>query len=441
MFGLLLNLVYLGLAVIATPVVLWQRFRSGKVRRGWRQKIFGRLPFDRTNAHHEARQQVVWLHAVSVGEVLQLRQVVERLRQARPDLRLLVTTSTETGQEVARKQLTGCDVAYFPMDFTWSVRSALRRVQPDLIVLVELELWPNFVRIASKHGIPILLINGRLSEGSHRGYAWIRPLMRQLLDRLTGIAVQSDEYRQRFLDLGAPEDRTVVTGSIKFDGVRTDRDSPLSQELREWAELLPEEVVLIAGSTQDPEEEMALSVYRSLRGRHPSLRLIIVPRHPERGNEIAAAIERAGFFPKQRSKGEEESSIEQSDRSRKVIVPLLDTVGELGGCWALADVAFVGGSFGDRGGQNMIEPAAYGAAVCFGPNTSNFKQTVEMLLSRDAARRVDSEQEWIAFVDQMLSHPEQAREMGERARALVLEQQGATDRTITWILECLLRAG
>lgn len=372
----------------------------------------------------------VWIHAVSVGEILQLQQIVRELRLKEQPLDLLVTTTTQTGFQVANEKLTDCQVAYFPLDFTWSVCEAIKRVQPDLIVLVELELWPNFLREAAARQVPVALINGRLSERSFNGYRKLRPLFSGLLNQITKIAVQSEEYKQRFMKLGVDAKRIQVTGSIKFDGVQTNRDRESVQSLRSFFELEPEDVVFIAGSTQHPEEKMVLEAFEKVRDQVPNARLILVPRHPERGAAITRYIEESGYGMIRRSDGSRTTSQSPS-------VGLLDTVGELGDCWALADVAFVGGSFGDRGGQNMLEPAAYGAAVCFGPKTRNFKHIVELLQTHRAAQTVCDQSELEDFILRMLTHPEIAHETGARAQQLVLQQQGATQLSVNLLVDIL----
>jgi len=428
---LALNIIYLLLVLAALPMVVWKRVRTGKYRIGLKQKLFGTLP---VTPKRDAPR--VWLHAVSVGEVLQLRQIVERLLQSRPDVQILISTTTETGYAVAREKFPGCEVTFFPLDFSWSVREALQRVQPDLIVLVELELWPNFIFEAARRQIPLALINGRLSARSYRGYSRLRPLVQRLLSSFSVIGVQTEEYLERFVSLGANPGTTIETGSIKFDGVSTNTVNPETDRLRAWIGVKAGTPVFVAGSTQAPEEEYAIQSYQQLLKTFPTLRLCLVPRHPERGYEIVELIQRYGFSVQQRSSNSLHSTPESSHEGNPVVA-LLDTVGELGACWGLADVAFVGGSFSNRGGQNMLEPSAFGAAVCFGPNTWNFKQIVELLLSREAARQVRSQQEMQEFVLQMLSEPDVAVAMGTRARQLVLSQQGATDRTIALLLEHL----
>lgn len=425
MAAIFFNLIYLLLLAAVSPALVYQGWKHGKYRDGWSQKLWGQLPQRRS-----LDRQKVWLHAVSVGEVLQLQQVVRELRRRTDSLDVLISTTTQTGYQVATDKFADCEVAYFPLDFSWSVKNALHRVQPDLIVLVELELWPNFLNAAKRISIPVVLINGRLSEKSFRGYKKLKWLFAKLLNQLDHIAVQSREYQERFIALGCREEIISVTGSIKFDGVETNRNRPKVEELREFFQLNENELIFIAGSTQSPEEEMALEAYASVLKYVPQARLIIVPRHPERGTAIARSITDAGYAVIQRSS-------EKSLGDAPVSVGLLDTVGELNDCWALANVAFVGGSFGDRGGQNMLEPAAYGAAVCFGPNTRNFRQIVELLKSQHAAETVQDQVELNQFVMRMLSDSIDAQEMGSRAKQLVLAQQGATDKTVDIICDRL----
>lgn len=430
--GWLLNLCYLLLVLLCSPVLLWRSWRQGKYRSGWGQKFLGLVP---PYSAPKSSTPRIMLHAVSVGEVLQLQQVLTALRREFPTAEFIVSTTTSTGYQVACDKLTDAHVVYLPLDFTWAVNAALNRLQPDLFVLVELELWPNLLRISLQRGIRVGLINGRLSERSHRGYRYVRWLLGPLLRRFAFVAVQSDEYRERFVALGADPARCQVTGSIKFDGLRTDRDQPLARTLRELFQICDDEIVFIAGSTQEPEEQIAIDVYQSLAPRFPQLRLIIVPRHPERGEAIARLIERAGQTVIRRSQATSGSTLGVRP------VGLLDTVGELSACWALATIAFVGGSFGNRGGQNMLEPAAYGAAVCFGPNTRNFRQIVELLLQQEVVRRVSTPAALQEFVEQMLSNPDQTTSLGTRAQQLVLTQQGATGRTIELIRQTLGAAG
>ncbi len=425
MLGWLLNLIYGLLIAALSPVLVWRAVRQGKYRQGWREKLLGQLPERFAESTDSPMRPRVWLHAVSVGEVLQLRSIVARLKDERPDCDLLITTTTSTGHGVASEAFPNCDVAYFPLDFTWAVRSAIARVQPSLIVLVELELWPNLIRHAGAAGVPLVLVNGRMSQRSFRGYRRIRPLMRSLLRRFARLAVQTEEYASRLIELGAPRDHVTVTGSVKFDGVRTDRHTAETLAIRRAFGISDDQWVLIAGSTHDPEERVALETYVELQDEFPDLRLILVPRHAERFAEVARLVESSGLNLVRRSS---QSSADAPLDTRPVA--LLDTLGELSACWGLADVAFVGGSLTSRGGQNMIEPAGYGAAVVVGPNTHNFRDIVEGLQFRDGIRVIRQATELTDTVRELLRDTTTAQRQGKAAQAFVLTQQGATDRTL-----------
>ena len=450
----LFNLVYVVLVVIFSPWLLWRAIRQGKYRTGYREKLLGWVP----RRAPEDRRPCVWFHAVSVGEVNLLAPLLRRIAEQQPDWQCVLSSTTPTGLALARKKYPDIPSFYAPLDFSWAVRRAVARVRPSLLVLVELELWPNLIRAARSAGAKVALINGRLSQRSYSGYRWIRPWIGGLLRQVDLVAVQNAEYAERFLALGARPESVVITGSMKFDGVQTDRSNPATRRLAQLAALEPEDIIFLAGSTQAPEEALAVETFRQLADRWPRLRLVLVPRHPERFDEVARLLERSGFCWVRRTELDkyisDGSSASQPDRPaetssgrqtedrpggdfacrpgrklREARILLVDTVGELGAWWGTAQVAFVGGSLGRRGGQNMIEPAAYGAAVCFGPNTQNFRDIVGILLAREAAVVVRSGQELTAFVRRCLEDPAWAAQLGQRAQALVLEQQGATDRT------------
>jgi 3-deoxy-D-manno-octulosonic-acid transferase len=415
-----LNVAYFALLVAVSPVLLWRVVVRGKYRSGWREKLFGHVP------RRAGERPCLWFHAVSVGEVLQLEPVLRELRARLPAVEFVISTTTPTGRSVAETKYPTDTVCYFPLDFSWAVREAMSRIRPTAIVLVELELWPNFILHARRTGIPVALINGRLSERSLRGYRRLRPLVTRLLGSLHAIAVQNATYAQRFAELGAAPQRLSITGSIKFDRVMTDRNNHKTAELRAAFGIAQTDRVFVAGSTQETEESAAIDAYLALRERFPALRLVLVPRHKERFAEVARLVESRGLPLCRRT--DQARGRSQPPVGRPIL--LLDTLGELGACWGLADVAFVGGSLTNRGGQNMIEPAGYGAAVLFGPNTQNFRDVVELLLSADAARVVRNGDELTASIIDCLSHPERARERGGQAQKLVVAQQGATLRTV-----------
>lgn len=414
----LLNLFYLLLLAVASPYLIYCAVRSGKYLAGWREKFWGDVPL------RDSHARCLWLHAVSVGEVNLLEPILKRWDQLHPDWDVVISTTTLTGYALAKKRYAPRTVFYCPLDFSWAVRRALRRIRPDLLVLAELELWPNLIRLASLAGVKIAVVNGRLSEKSFRGYQRIASLVRAVLGRLDAVGVQNEEYRERFVALGADPARVRITGSIKFDGAVTDRGNPRTVAFGKLAGIEAGDVVFLAGSTQAPEEALALETFRRLAPRFPYLRLLITPRHPERFDETAAMLDRSGVPWIRRS---------LLDHSPKTPIPrvvLIDAVGELGAWWGLAEIAFVGGSLGQRGGQNMIEPAAYGAAICFGPNTWNFRDVVQLLLASEAAIVVRDGGELTQFVERCLSQRDYSRQLGQRARQFVLSQTGAAQRTL-----------
>ena len=359
-----------------------------------------------------------------------MQPLLERCRQLYPDVEILVSTTTRTGHELASERYTDCQVCWFPLDFSWAVRRALRRVRPSLVILVELELWPNFILAARRASIPLALVNGRVSRHSFSGYRRIGWLTRRLLQCFDRVIAQNETYADRLAELGTPTERLHVSGSIKYDRIETRRDNPRTVALARQIGIHRGDPVFIAGSTQSPEEKLAISAWQAAQQRHPRLRLILVPRHPERFDEVATQIKQRGLPLLRRSEG----SVSHGDESPVV---LLDTIGELADCWGLADIAFVGGSLTNRGGQNMIEPAAYGAAILLGPHTDNFQDIVEALLERGAARVVADGDALTHRLNWLLDNPASASALGEAARSYVVSRQGASERTLE-ILEGLL---
>jgi 3-deoxy-D-manno-octulosonic-acid transferase len=365
------------------------------------------------------------LHAVSVGEVNLLKPVLLALEQAYPDVECVVSTTTLAGYELARHRYAPRLVFYCPLDFSWAVAAALRRIRPDLLVLAELELWPNLMAAARRRHTRLAIVNGRLSERSWRGYRRAGFLIRRVMRQLDWVGAQSETYAARFRDLGVASDRLAVTGSVKFDGAECDRSNPSTRRLADLAGFTPEDIVFLAGSTQHPEESLALEAFRKLAPRHPRLRLVVVPRHPERFEEVAKMLDESGIGWTRRSGLRPGGHTAPATR-----VLLVDTVGELGAWWGTATLAYVGGSMGARGGQNMIEPAAYGADVAFGPRTENFRDVVGLLLSAEAATVVRDGGELERWLRSSLESPADSADRGQRAQQLVRTQQGATRRTL-----------
>jgi 3-deoxy-D-manno-octulosonic-acid transferase len=451
----LLNLVYLLLILFSLPWLVWQAVRKGKYREGYAAKFLGRVP------RRTGNRTCVWLHAVSVGEVNLLAPLLKMIEQGRPEWECVISTTTATGIALAKKKYPNNTVFYCPLDFSWATAAAMRRVRPDVLVLAELELWPNLIRAAKRHGAKVVVVNGRLGEKSFSGYRRIRPFVARVLQQIDILAAQDETYAERFRSLGARPETVHVTGSMKYDGAPTDRGNPNTRRLAALAGFADDDIVLLAGSTQEPEEQMALETFRQLSSQWPRLRLVLVPRHPDRFEAVARLLDSSGIrwqrrtalnegkgergegrgkAEGQKSKAETFSTLHSPLSTSPSLSPLssplcprvllVDVVGELGAWWGTAQIAFVGGSMGSRGGQNMIEPAAYGAAISFGPNTWNFRDIVSAMLACDAAVVVNDGQQFAQFVCRCLGEPEYAAALGRRAQALVQTQLGATQRTL-----------
>ena len=418
----LLNLLYAIALLAAAPWLFFRALTTGRYRQGWSQKLLGYIP--RCVVNGIGNHPVVWLHAVSVGEVQLLKPLLEQLRSKNPALRFVVSSTTQSGMQLAKSLFPGDLLFFFPFDFSWSVKRVMATLKPTLIVLVELELWPNLISAASRRKIPIAVVNARLSAGSFRGYQRLSWLTHAMFGKLRLVAAQDATYAERFVACGASNDRVSVTGSTKFDNVTFDRHCSQAKKLRTLVGLDAAHVVWVVGSTQSPEEVVAAKAFLTLRDTHPLLRLLIVPRHPDRFAVVFRELQAMGVDPLRRSLLE--GSVSACDWQ----VLLVDTVGELRWWWGLADVALVGGSFGSRGGQNMIEPAAYGTNVAFGPNTANFRDICEILLAGGGATRIDSLEQILPWIRQQLEQPEAGNHRGQRAQELVKKHQGALARTV-----------
>ncbi len=424
MIAWLFNLVY-GVALLAwSPVLLWEYCR-GKRRSQWRQRLWGP---DLVVPHSDANSTLplVWLHAVSVGEVNLLVTLLPALRQKYSGYRFAISASTDTGLALARRRFPDDLVFRFPIDFSWAGRRIVRQLNPEILILTELEIWPNILMRLLKSQVPVVVVNGRLSDKSFRRYRYVPWLLRAVWQRLTLVLVQSDEYQKRFIALGVPAARCHVVGSIKFDAVIVDRANSRTTDLRNWAGLGQDELVWLAGSTSAPEEQIVLDAFGRLRGEFPHLRLIVVPRHQERFEEVAAMCRSKNWAFRRRS-------VPETTPGEPWEVLLVDTIGELADWWGTADIGFVGGSMGSRGGQSMIEPAGYGVAIAFGPNTSNFRDVVGLLLDEQAAVVVRNTDELTDFVAKNCRDETYRKSLGSSAQQVARAQTGATAKTLSFL--------
>ena len=418
----LFNFLYLLFFLIASPWILW-RITQGKNRRGWLHKFLGLVPRRTQNG------TCVWMHAVSVGEVNLLQPVIDELLAKEPSLQIAISTSTETGFDLASEKFPQHQVFFYPHDFSWAVKNAFKRINPSAIILAELELWPNLISIADKLHIPVIVVNGRISDKSHRGYRRFKDLTAPMFRRLSMVLAQTKTYADRFIDLGCDTTRVSISGSVKFDGVTTNPDNPQTQQLAGAAGFSSNDFVFVAGSTQLEEDLIAAEVFERLRPEFPNLKLVLVPRHPNRCQQLKQQLKQSSIEIDLRSE-----LTANRDSSRPLVV---NVIGELGHWWGRANAAYVGGSMGSREGQNMIEPSAYGVPTSFGPRTKNFRDVVNQLLAQEAAVIVNNSTELERFLRDCLTSPQTMQTMGDRAQAVVSKNVGAAEKTATQILNLI----
>ena len=414
-YSLLLSL---GL-LLFSPYFLFQARAHRKYVDGLRERL-GFLPTIN-------QQPVVWLHCVSVGETQAARPLVERLRKELPQHALVVSTVTLTGQKLARDLFRShaARVFYFPFDWRWSVRRALNAMNPAAVLVMETELWPNFLRECKAREIPVALVNGRISRKSFGRYVRIKFFLRRVLACLSMAVMQSEKDAERIHELGMPEERVFTAGNLKFESSGY-KDENTDLKARFGLEMnVP---LVLAASTHAPEEKIVLESFKRLRESAP-VRLMLAPRHPERFNEVAELIQASGLSWARRT-----NAPSASDATASVI--LLDTIGELPGVYSLASVVFVGGSIVDRGGHNVLEPAAHGVAVITGAYTHNFHAIVDLLNEAQAIVQLppvegeEAVEKLTEVLQRVLSEADWRDEMGRRAKALIIENQGAAERTM-----------
>lgn len=408
--------------VISLPYWLIQLVRHGKYRRGLRERL-GRVP----RRLAQVSNPTVWIHAVSVGEVLAISPLVDALKKRNPQDRVVVSTTTDTGQKLAAKLFGESNVFYFPLDFGFAIQPFLRRLRPRLVVIAETEFWPNFLRLTRQSGARIAIVNARISDDSFPGYKRFRGVLQRVLQQVDVFLTQTEEDRKRLIEIGAPAERVEVSGNLKFD-VPLPANPPIVDSLRASFQEAGSTPILVCGSTVDDEEPLLLQAFQNVLASYPKAVMILAPRHPERFAEVTKLLEDLGIRHWRRSLWSGEPIVGG--------VLLVDTIGELASLYALADIAFVGGSLVPRGGHNIIEPAQQGVAIVVGNHTENFRDIVWLFQSRDAVRVVGPA-EFPLLLMELISKPEERAALGRRAAETLQSQTGATARTIT-ALEKLL---
>jgi len=429
--GLLLDIGYLLATLLALP---WFIYRM-TVRGDWRG-----LPSRLGIALGNPVQGSIWLHGSSAGEISMLRPLIDRLRQDMPDTPLVISAYSSTGYATARKAYPEHRVIFFPIDLSVVVSRFLRRFNPRLIVILESEFWPNFLIGALRREIPVAVLNGKMSPKSCRIHARTR-LVPLLLRRVSLIAVQSHEHASRLLSLGIPREHVRVTGNMKYDMAQPPQSPGEAPGLRESLGYGPDDVVIIGGSLHGRENDVLVDSYQALAHQEDqAVALIIVPRYPADAGRIEQAIEARGCVAARKT--EVDQGKKRAPGAGGVLV--VDTVGELRTLYAVADIAFVGGSLfyrgSNKGGHNLMEPAILGVPVLFGPYNFSFKETAQDLLAAEAGVLVRDGEELEGAMASLVGDPQERRALGARARNVVLEGQGATRRNYE-LLVPLLAAG
>jgi len=412
--------------VILLPKFLLDAWRHGKYVAGLRERL-GSLQQVKS-----AAGPVLWLHCVSVGETQAARPLLQAIHRQFPHFRIVVSTVTVTGQQVAREVFKdeAEKIFYFPLDWRWTVRRALRAIDPAVVLIMETELWPNFLRECRRRSVPVAIVNGRLSEQSCRRYQLVPSFVSQVVSCLALAIMQTEVDGQRMRTLGLEPKRVLVSGNLKFDAGTASEQSALSKEFVSRFGL-GNGAVLLAASTHEPEERIILAAFRNLSNQAGS-KLIVAPRHPERFAEVASLVNASGFRWARRT-----AQPSGADADCRVI--LLDTIGELRAVFPISTVVFVGGSIAPVGGHNILEPAAVGACIVTGPHTRNFHEIITAFTAAKALLQVPEmpDNQMIEAVtkvfEELLNDPQRRVTMGERARDLVSENRGATARTIGFL--------
>ncbi len=423
MAWILYNFLFAVVFACLLPHFLLRMKRRGGYRRNFGQRLGVYDP--------ALRQQLeagnwIWLHAVSVGEVFVALRTMEEFRKGAPEQRFVLTVTTSTGHRIAEDKLPRDDILlYFPVDFPPVMRGVLDLINPRLILLVECEMWPNLIRLATDRGIPVALINGRMSDSSFRGYSRVRWMTRRVLPRLSACCMQGPRDGDRITRLGAPPERVHVTGTAKYDVAERD---PASEELARGilgrAGIGPDRLVLMGGSTWAGEERVLVDVYARLKTEFPALCLVLAPRHVERRDEIERLLQESGRSWLRRSSLDDDGSSSAPD------ILFIDTTGELKHLYACADVIFVGKSLTFHGGQNVIEPALYGKAILTGPNMENFPLVMEHFREAEALIQVADADGLNQAVRELLGDPAKRDLMGSRAAGVVRDRRGSVAQTL-----------
>lgn len=416
---ILYNIILSVAAAVAAPFYVLKIILTGKYRKSFIQKLGGRQTNVLAGLKDAPR---VWIHAVSVGEVTAAAPIVASLKKKRPDVQVIFSTSTETGQEMAHKFIrTAAAFIYYPLDFPCVVHKMIRLARPDVFVLVETELWPNFLRICAEQRIRTLMVNGRISPRSYRRYRKTSFFWKQVLRKLNFAGVISPVDAQRLKDIGMNSADIRVLGNAKYDGLAAMVSPALRQEITRRLCVAEGEKFFVAGSTHPGEDEIVIDVYKKLLERRPDFNLILVPRHIERTNDIIGLLKKAGLNDRITLSQMNDGRMRKDE---KIII--IDVIGELFKVYALASVVFCGGSLVPKGGQNILEAAAWGKVIFYGPSMEDFSAEKTLLEEAGCGITIKNGEELLRGIIRMLDHPEELVDRGEKGREVVLANIGAS---------------
>ncbi len=406
-------------AVIFSPAAVVAFLIKPKFRAGFWEKIGF---YDK----NRAQKKSIWIHAVSVGEINATESLIKQIKNKFPEYNLVVTTVTATGQEVANKKLgnTADVISYFPYDFSFSAKSAIKAFDPALVIIAETEIWPGFINQVHKKNIPVMLVNGRISPGSYKGYRKLRFFFEKVLKNFSLILMQTETDRQRIIEIGAPCEITEVMGNLKFDITGLLNENAVNELKNSMGNR--DNRVLTAGSTHQGEDEIILNVYSRLKNDFSDLKLLLAPRHPERNENVLNLIKAGGYKYGLRS---QQHGFDRAD------VILLDTMGELGQLYSISYLAFIGGSFSGTGGHNPLEPAIYGVPVISGPAVFNFKDIYGFMTSSEAAKIVEDEESLYIQLKNYLLDKEKYDRAGRACIEIFEKNRGALNFAIEKIKE------
>ncbi|VBB09274.1 glycosyl transferases group 1 [Lucifera butyrica] len=418
------NLVAIILVVLALPVFIVRLIREVGFGERLRQS-FGFLRNE--DLRPVARQNCVWLHAASVGEIVATSPILKELKRRMPDVPVMVSVVTATGYAMAKRIMPEADsIIFFPLDLPWLGISVIRRIRPGVFAMVETELWPNFLRAARSYRIPVVMVNGRISDKSVKRYRHLGRILQDMLDTITWFCMQSSIDAEYIVRLGADPSRVIITGNTKFDQTYTAVGEPEKKRLQSEFGLTGSFPILVAGSTHKGEEEAVLETFNKIKETYPAAKLILAPRDYLRVEEIQTLSEQAGLSAVRRT-----ALNGQPDSKHDVV--LLDTIGELGKIYSLGDIIFVGGSLVPTGGHNILEPAAHGKPILVGPHMFNFKETYALMSGKEACDTVQDAAELTEKTLFILEHEELRRQMGTNALRVIEDNRGAAGKSVSYI--------